>query len=319
MATEEHSADALALLALSNMRGVGFETLKGIAKSGVRLAHLLSPDAMDRERSRRPADDKQFHRAAALAHELKLSPGLFDKARHQLEYLRDRRVEVVFPEQRGFPQKLLGGRDAPMWLFVEGSLDALSMPLMTAVGSRKVSADGHWLAQYFGYCIAEMRLATVSGLAEGVDQIVHGASVAAGVPTVAVLGTGILADYPRTSPPLRTAIVEAGGAVVTEYLPTDQPNAKNFVRRNAIQARLGQALLPIEWSRKSGTAHTVRFAYESNRPLLFIRTPTQPSFDWVPAEYRQVGSFSTLPFQHDRFARDIASAMRGEATQPLLI
>src|SRR5262249_50326 len=65
-------------------------------------------------------------------------------------------------------------------------------------------------------------------------------------------------------------IVKAGGLLLSEYLPDQGPSAQSFVWRNRLQAALGRVVIPAEWARKSGTAHTVRFAHKFTRPVLSI-------------------------------------------------
>lgn len=51
---------------------------------------------------------------------------------------------------------------------------------------------------------------------------------------------------------------------------TVSPGAKaqQFVWRNRLQAALGQATIPVEWKKKSGTAHTVKFSQRLGRPVI---------------------------------------------------
>jgi hypothetical protein len=95
------------------------------------------------------------------------------------------------------------------------------------------------------------------------------------VPTIAVLGTGILSEYPKGVMDLKERIVAGGGAIISEYLPHETYSAQNFVMRNRLQAALGRVLIPVEWNPKSGTAHTVRFAAALKRPIVYLRMP-----DW---------------------------------------
>ena len=121
--------------------------------------------------------------------------------------------------------------------------------------------------------LAGNNLATVSGLAHGIDQTVHVESLRYGLPTIGVLGTGILSNYPKGSEELRDSIVQAGGAIITEYLPNQSYSAENFVRRNRLQAALGDVLIPCEWAIKSGTAHTVKFAKKYNKKIINAYLP----------------------------------------------
>src|SRR3546814_3051499 len=77
----------------------------------------------------------------------------------------------------------------------------------------------------------------------------------------------MLEDYPKGAGRLRDHILGTGGTIVSEYLPMASYSAENFVQRNRLQAALGRILIPAEWNRRSGTAHTVRFATSLGRPI----------------------------------------------------
>ena len=311
-------SEALSFLALCDLRGVGFETLKRVSRERIDFSAFLSSE-LSSETVQKISVNPSFSKLREhFSTEAARERG-FSEARRKLDHLRRRQIEIVFPAHLLFPKKLLDLRDTPSWLFVEGDASVLNMSAITAVGSRKISAEGKWLANYFGFCLDNLKAATVSGLAEGVDQIVHRASIAAGMPTIAVLGTGILSDYPKGSHELRKRIVDGGGTVITEYLPNDTVNARNFVRRNRLQAALGQLVFPIEWGEKSGTAHTVKFAAELARPIVYARTPTQPDFNWIPKNLLSNSGRFTLPAEHDNFFEFLSSKIEEKPAQQLLI
>jgi DNA processing protein len=186
-------------------------------------------------------------------------------------------TRVVFSNSAEFPNSLRDLSDAPQWLFVQGNIEVLHRPSVTVVGTREPSPDGLWLADFVGANLGIWGASTVSGLALGIDQMVHRWSLRNKVPTIAFLGTGIFSDYPKGSGDLRANIIREGGTIVTEYLPNESYSAENFVRRNRLQAALGSVLVPVEWSPKSGTAHTVRYASSLGRPIAALRMP-----DWSP-------------------------------------
>ncbi len=219
-------------------------------------------------------------------------------------------AKVIFRGDNGFPLQLLDLPDVPPWLFVQGDPSVLSTPSVAVVGSREPSDDGIWLSRFVGFHLTEWSCPTVSGLAMGIDQEIHIASLRAGVPTIAFLGTGIFSDYPRNSERLRDAIVKNGGAIVTEYLPSDTYSAKNFVKRNRLQAALATTLIPVEWSSKSGTSHTVRFAASISRPIACLRLPFGKAPDWVHSDIAKKASIFTVPQQELEFTHFVLGGLR---------
>jgi len=310
--------EVLSLLALSDLKGVGFETIKSISRDQIKFSSFFNYSQNDKLLNPSLIKPSYKHIMNSLELNNAKSDGLYS-ARQTLEYLNNNNITVLFPDSPYYPCQLLDLKERPPWLFVQGNVDVLSRPAITAVGSRKISNDGIWLSKFLGYSLKELNAVTVSGLAEGVDQIIHRTSLRAGLPTIAVLGTGVLSDYPRGSESLRKDIISNGGAVVTEYLPTDSYSAKNFVRRNRIQAALGKTVIPVQWSIKSGTAHTVKFAFSMKRPLVFVRTPFQENFDWLPPEYRAFGSLFTLPQDQQSFTDTISKQLEFKETQRTLI
>lgn len=304
----EFQREALSLLSLASIKGVGFETLRGIARSDRTFSSVVELDDADevlRVLSRHGAHVVNNDRSDWRVTKERLRA----RAEKMFDQLSRAEVKLVFRGDPDYPPQLMDLRDPPFWLFVQGDVSVLSRPALSVVGTREPSEDGLWLVKYVGHCLHEWGVPTVSGLAVGIDQEIHNSSLRAKLPTVAFLGTGIFSDYPRNSAGLRREIVRAGGAIVTEYLPGEGYSAKNFVRRNRLQAALGRILIPVEWASKSGTAHTVKYAANLGRPLAFIRTPDQESFDWIPSDFSANSDCFTLPLEHERFVDFISAAI----------
>ncbi len=269
----DRDREVRAFLTLSAIRGVGHKTLLSLAEAGHRFADVLEAGPsgtlpFTRRPSAKP-DTPQLDWAAVRAEASERMARIGD-------ILQNVGVQLIFRDDPRFPRSLLDLERPPHWLFAQGSLTALTMPSVTIVGTRQPSPDGLFLARYVGACLADWPAATVSGLAAGIDQLAHESSLRAGVPTIAVLGTGILDNYPKDSHVLRDRILGAGGAIVSEYLPRASYSAENFVLRNRLQAALGRVLIPVEWARRSGTAHTVRFATDLRRPIACLRLADWP-------------------------------------------
>ncbi|MDO8885774.1 DNA-processing protein DprA [Candidatus Oleimmundimicrobium sp.] len=302
-----HELDEVrAFLALSTVRGVGQKTLFALAEKGRSFREAVD-NGPDETIPRAPGDDKLVNDRRWSAMRLQaIAQG--DRLAERLEALG---VALLFRHSPGFPPCLLELERPPHWLFVQGSINRLSEPSIAIVGTRKPSTDGHFLVHYIGACLAEWGAPTVSGLAAGIDQLAHEHSLRAGVPTIAVLGTGVLEDYPKGSGRMRDHILATGGTIVSEYLPTTSYSANNFVQRNRLQAALGRILIPAEWQRRSGTAHTVRFATALRRPIACLRLPDWPSnrVAFEPGLGLPGGEIFTVPREQLRFDRFVRAAI----------
>jgi DNA processing protein len=261
-----YDSETIAFLGISRLRGVGFQTLSGLGgREGIaRILEGGDVSEITKRVSPPPstvADWADFSRKIlALGEEL-------------AESLTRKRVRFLFAEDAQFPPALACLPDdlRPQWLFIAGNLSLLQTPAIAIVGTRDPTEDGEFLAKYSVSCAREAEAPVVSGLAYGIDRMVHEWCLRIGLPTISVLGNGILAPYPAKHAPLSKAIIEAGGVVMSEYLPNQGPSANQFVWRNRLQAALGRATIPVEWNRKSGTAHTVRFSRKLGRPVIGVR------------------------------------------------
>lgn len=256
--------EKVAFLALASVKGIGFWTIHKIAQSEIGFKDVL-------KEPEKGGLGKALIEAGFNGPEGQ--EGLWNVGLSSARNLAAQGVTLLFKNEPGFPSKLKALPDAPEWLFVQGNVDNLSKASIAIVGTRKPTEDGLFLTRYVVSSLARTRFVTISGLALGIDQIAHSESIRYKLPTVAVLGTGILQNYPKGSESLRAEIIQTGGTVVSEYLPQQSYSSENFVRRNRIQAGLGDILIPAEWQIKSGTAHTVKFAHKYGKKIINVSLP----------------------------------------------
>ncbi|SFH38757.1 DNA-processing protein DprA [Pseudomonas sp. NFACC45] len=255
--------ERIAFLALATLKGVGFWTLHQLATSKAGFKNTFKSNF-----------DKYIKlEEGAVTPLAEIKKKLWQRGIRILEELAKENIALIFHEEDRFPAKLRNIHDAPQWLFVQGNLSILNTESIAIVGTRKPTEEGMFLTRLILATLYKSRFSTVSGLALGIDQLAHLESIKYGLPTIAVLGTGIRESYPKGSEPIRKMILESGGAVITEYLPTQTYSSENFVRRNRIQAALSNILIPVEWKIKSGTAHTVGFAAKYNKKIINIYLP----------------------------------------------
>lgn len=179
-----------------------------------------------------------------------------------------------------FPALLAEIPDPPQHLFVRGTLPDPSFRWLCVVGSRKHSSYGAAACQKLIRELAGYPIVVVSGLALGIDSCAHEEALRAGLPTVAVPGSGVHDDalYPRANTGLAHRIIAHGGALLSENPPDEQATVWSFPKRNRIMAGMCHATLVVEAREKSGTLITARLAMEYNRDVLVIPGPvTSPA------------------------------------------
>jgi DNA processing protein len=169
-----------------------------------------------------------------------------------------------------YPARLAAIADAPLVLFVEGNPDVLSRPQLAIVGSRSPTGLGRETAAQFAEHLARAGLVITSGLALGIDAAAHRGALAGAGTTVAVMGRGLDAIYPRENEGLAARIAATGGAWVTD-LPTGVgPLRYHFPRRNRILSGLSLGVLVVEAALQSGSLVTARLAAEQGRDVFAI-------------------------------------------------
>lgn len=293
---------AVAFLALASIKGVGFWTMHKLAGLGYNFKSLLK-DSSQQELQQllkvKLPDKENWEQEKKF---------IWSVGQSTARDLAHQGIKLIFPEQDVFPTKLKAIHDAPRWLFVQGSIENLFSLSVAVVGTRKPSEDGCFLTKYVLALLSDQGLVTVSGLAAGIDRIVHEESLRYGISNVAVLGNGFNIDYPKGSIETRKAIVMAGGTVISEYLPSQVGNAETFVRRNRLQAGLAETVIPVEWRIKSGTAHTVRYASNYGSSLINVYLPgSMPYRDEILFSEKK---YSAISFMVPQETLSLLEAMR---------
>src|SRR5262249_38599735 len=115
-------------------------------------------------------------------------------ARAELAASRKLGIDLLAPGEAGYPPRLATLDDAPPPLGVRGAPTTWTRPMIAIVGSRNASAAGLKFASHLARELGHAGFVIVSGLARGIDQAAHRASVGSG--TIAVLAGGHDRIYP---------------------------------------------------------------------------------------------------------------------------
>ncbi len=186
------------------------------------------------------------------------------------QWLSGERHHLVTLDDPRYPALLAEIGDAPATLFVIGDPDVLALPQLAMVGSRNPTPGGVENARMFARHLSAAGLPITSGLALGVDGEAHAACIAGGAPTIAVMATGADIIYPAGHRELAGRIIEAGGALVTEFPLGTTPRRGLFPRRNRLISGLALGTLVVEASIRSGSLITARTALEQGREVFAL-------------------------------------------------
>jgi DNA processing protein len=180
-------------------------------------------------------------------------------------------LRVIARGDAEYPSRLVEIDIPPPALFVRGSLASLAAPNVVAVvGTRRPSPAGRRIASRIATALARAGATVVSGLAVGVDGAAHAACVTEKAPTVAFIGGGHARLFPRAHDRLADAIVDGGGAVVSEYAPSVEPTKGTFPQRNRLISGSADAVVVVEAGARSGALVTASWALEQGRECFVV-------------------------------------------------
>ncbi len=143
-------------------------------------------------------------------------------------------------------------------------------PRVAIVGSRRPSPYGEAVAEQLGLELARRGVVIVSGLALGIDAAAHRGALNAGGVTVAVMGTGVDVIYPSAHTVLAEAILNAGGALVSQFPDGTAPRRHHFPARNYTMAALSDLVVVVEAAEGSGALITAEAALDLHKEVMAV-------------------------------------------------
>ncbi len=181
--------------------------------------------------------------------------------------LTDGGMKSIFYWDTTYPPQLREIYDPPVTLFLRGSLPDNGLLLAGIVGTRFPTGAARTAAFRLGFELGREGIGVVSGLAKGIDREAHeGCTEARGI-SVAVLGNGIDLIYPPSSMSAGRAVLDRGGAILSEYPPGIPPLRHHFPARNRIISGLCRAVVVVQAPERSGALITAEYALDQGRDL----------------------------------------------------
>jgi DNA processing protein len=248
------------LLKLSSVQRIGSHKIRALISHFHDAAAVLRAPARDLIRvpgiDRKLASNIIHHHGDAFADD-------------QLKRINRLGARVLTIWDKEYPELLRSIYDPPVLLYVLGALTTADGRTIALVGTRHPSPYGQKIADAFSRELAQLNITTVSGLARGIDTVVHAATLKAGGRTIAVIGSGLDVPYPPENRRLLGQIAEAG-AVISEFPMGTKPDATNFPRRNRIISGLSAGTIIIESAEDGGAMITASTALDQNREVFAV-------------------------------------------------
>lgn len=155
----------------------------------------------------------------------------------------------------------------PKNLDYKGSLELLSRPKISIVGTRRPNPYTRSVTYELAKKLSLAGMVIVSGAAAGVDTIAHQGAGTAN--TIAVLPSGIDVRYPKANTDL-IASIEANGLTLSQFESTFEARTWSFVVRNEIVVGLGECLIVTEADVQSGSMRSVDYALEMGKQIYVL-------------------------------------------------
>jgi DNA processing protein len=191
-----------------------------------------------------------------------------------------------------YPHNLHSVFNKPPMLFTQGlwveDRDAHSVAV---VGTRTPTDAGLRRATQLSRDLALAGFTVISGLARGIDSAAHRAALEHGGRTVAVMGTGIDRIYPNENADLAREILDAGGALLSQFFPRQPPTTWTFPKRNVVMSGLSLATVVVEASVTSGARMQARVALQHGRTVFLLKSLVD-EHEWA-RKYVEEGVYGT--------------------------
>lgn len=194
-----------------------------------------------------------------------------------------------------YPQALEDAVHPISILYYQGAWDLAFTESVAVVGTRKPSDEGRQRTQKIVKWLIEKGYTVASGLAEGVDTLVHRTALALGGQTFAVIGTPLSECYPKENSGLQHRLgndflVISQVPVLRYYSQTYKVNRFFFPERNKTMSALTKATIIIEAGETSGTLTQADAAIKQGRKVFILDSCFQkPALTW-PLKFEKRGA-----------------------------
>lgn len=193
----------------------------------------------------------------------------FDSAERELRFVQDNNIDFLFFKDKHYPHNLKHCIDGPLILFKKGNIDLVNKPIISIVGTRKITTHGIRFTEKLVEDLSVFKPVIVSGFAYGTDITAQKAAIKHKLQTIGCLAHGLNQIYPKVHKKYEAQILENGG-FYTDFCSDDNFDRNNFLKRNRVIAGLSEATLVIESAEKGGSLVTADIANSYNREVFAL-------------------------------------------------
>jgi len=191
-------------------------------------------------------------------------------------------------------------------LYFQGWWDLIYSRSVAVVGTRSPSEEGKARARKLVRSLVADDFTVVSGLAKGIDSVVHKTTIEAGGRTIAVLGTPLNLRYPKENAELQDEIARKHLVIsqvpVVRYQQTKNPTANRFffVERNITMSAMTLATIIVEAGETSGTLVQAKHALKQGKKLFILESNFSNSALTWPEKFEQLGAIRVRDYEDIR-------------------
>jgi len=196
---------------------------------------------------------------------------LMDSFKNKMKEYKNKGIKILYRFSDNFPLYLFDKDKIPLFLYCYGNLNLLdeSIKKVSIIGSRKPSLESEVKARQYTKRYIKKGYVTISGLALGIDTIVHEETLNNKRETISILPSSFEKIYPKENEQLFYNIIKNEGLILSTIGPFENSYKSSFLDRNTLIANICDELLMVEATMKSGSINTVRKASVNKKRIFY--------------------------------------------------
>ena len=187
----------------------------------------------------------------------------------EFKKMEEHGVKLLFIKDEAYPDELKHIAQPPVFLYYKGNIELLKKRKIGIIGTRKATSYGKASCEKIVKGLVENGIATVSGLARGIDGVCHKVTLNNSGHTIAVVGCGLDVIYPKSNEKLWNRVAE-NGLIISEFPFGTQPLSFNFPLRNRIIAGISRGVVVVESYERGGSLITAELALDEGRDVFAV-------------------------------------------------